>query len=114
MPDTADYVSTTDPAKAFTELCAEVTILRKGIEALRDAIVENRPPVYGEDFGVIGEGLDEIFAQLTAIQKFPALNMTPAEAGQSIANAGTNMFREAVQKLSYVENMAERERENLK
>jgi hypothetical protein len=64
--------------------------------------------------GVLGKGLDAIGTQLDAIQKYPFLNMTPQEHGQSIAQAGSNMLREATQKLDYAANIADRERDNLK
>jgi hypothetical protein len=88
-----------DPAQAFEDLRAEVSVLRRAIEALPAAARENRPPDYSEDLGVIGKGLDEIGEQLARIMKSPALIRTPEEHGQAIASAGAGMVREAAQRL---------------
>lgn len=104
---------TNDPVKAFEDLRAEVSVLRKAIEALPAAIRDNRPPDYAQDLAVIGKGLDEIGGQLETIQKSPALRMSPEQQGQSIANAGSAVFREAAQKLDRAAQDADRERYNL-
>lgn len=106
-----DHIS--DPAKAFDDLRAEVSVLRKAVEALPGAIRENRPPDYAQDLAVIGKGLDEIGNQLETIQKSPALRMSPEQQGQSIANAGSAMLREAAQKFERAAQEADRERYNL-
>jgi hypothetical protein len=111
---------TGDPAQAFNELRAEVTVMRaevtvmrKALEALPAAIRENRPPDYAQDLAVIGKGLDEIGGQLETIQKSPALKMTPEQQGQSIANAGSYLIREAMEKLERAADYADTERRTL-
>jgi hypothetical protein len=111
MPDQTDGQS--DPAKAFEDLRAEVSVLRKAVDALPGAIRDNRPPDYAQDLAVIGKGLDEIGGQLETIQKFPALRMTPEQQGQSIANAGSAMIFEASKKLERATIAADNERYNL-
>lgn len=113
MPEDQPGAQPGDPAKAFEDLRAEVSVLRKAVEALPAAIRDNRPPDYAQDLAVIGKGLDEIGGQLEAIQKFPALRMTPEQQGQSIANAGSALLREAAQKLDRATQEADRERYNL-
>ncbi len=113
MPDDQTDAQLGDPAKAFTDLCAEVTILRKAVEALPHAMRESRPPDYAPDLAVLGKGLDEIGGQLETIQKSPALRMTPEQQGASIANAGSAMLREATQKFERAAQEADRERYNL-
>jgi hypothetical protein len=103
----------TDPAKAFEDLRAEVSVLRKAVEALPGAIRENRPPDYAQDLAVIGKGLDEIGGQLDTIQKSPALRMTPEQQGVSIANAGHAMISEAAETLRRAAQSADHERSNL-
>jgi hypothetical protein len=88
-----------DPAQAFEDLRAEVSVLRKAIEAVPAAVREHRSPDYSEDLGVLGKGLDEIGDQLSKIMKSPALARTPEEQGQAIASAGAGMVREAAQRL---------------
>jgi len=112
MPDVQPD-ATSDPAKAFEDLRAEVSVLRKAVEALPAAMRDNRPPDYAQDLAVIGKGLDDIGGQLETIQKSPALRMTPEQQGQSIANAGTTMLREASQKWERAAQDADRERYNL-
>jgi len=102
-----------DPAQAFEDLRAEVSVLRKAVEALPAAIRDNRPPDYTQDLAVIGKGLDEIGAQLETILKSPALRLTPEQQGQSIANAGSAMMREAAQKFDRATQEADRDRYNL-
>lgn len=102
-----------DPAKAFEDLRAEVSVLRKAVEALPGAIRENRPPDYAQDLAVIGKGLDEIGGQLDTIQKSPALRMTPEQQGASIANAGRAMISEAAETLRRAAQSADHERSNL-
>jgi hypothetical protein len=102
-----------DPAQAFEDLRAEVSVLRRAIEALPASIRENRSPDYGQDLAVIGNGLDEIGERLEAVLKSPALSRTPEQQGQAIANAGANLIREAAQKLDRAAQEAERERARL-
>ena len=102
-----------DPAQAFEDLRAEVSVLRRAIEALPAAIRENRPPDYSADLGVLGKGLDEIGEQLETILKSPALSRTPEQQGQAIANAGANLIRETAQRLDRAAQEAERERTRL-
>jgi len=102
-----------DPAQAFEDLRAEVSVLRRAIEALPGAIRESRPPDYSEDLAVIGKGLDELGEQLEAVLQSPALRLTPEQQGQAIANAGTVLVREAAQRLDRAAQEAERERSRL-
>lgn len=102
-----------DPAQAFEDLRAEMSVLRKAVEALPAAIRDNRPPDYAQDLAVIGKGLDDIGVQIEALQKYPALRMTPEQQGHSIANAGSALIREAAQKLDRATRDADRERYNL-
>jgi hypothetical protein len=88
-----------DPAQAFEDLRAEVSVLRRAIEALPAAARESRPPDYSEDLGVLGKGLDEIGDQLAKLMKSPALVRTPEEHGQAIASAGAHLVREAAQRI---------------
>lgn len=102
-----------DPVAAFEDLRAEVSVLRKAVEALPTAIRDNRPPDYAQDLAVIGKGLDEIGAQIEALRKYPALRLTPEQQGQSIANAGSALIHEAAQKFERAAQEADRERYNL-
>jgi len=102
-----------DPAQAFEDLRAEVSVLRRAIEALPAAMRESRSPDYSQDLAVIGKGLDEVGEQLETILKSPALTRTPEQQSQAIANAGANLIREAAQRLDRAAQEAERERSRL-
>lgn len=102
-----------DPAQAFEDLRAEVSVLRRAIEALPAAMRETRPPDYSRDFAVIGKGLDEIGDQIETMMKSPALMLSPEQQGQGIAKAGTALVREAAQRLDRATQEAERERSRL-
>jgi hypothetical protein len=102
-----------DPAQAFEDLRAEVSVLRRAIEAMPAAMRENRSPDYSQDLAVIGKGLDEVSEQLEAVLKSPSLTRTPEQQGQAIANAGANLIREASQRLDRAAQEAERERSRL-
>jgi len=88
-----------DPAQAFEDLRAEVSVLRRAIEAMPAAMRESRSPDYSEDLGIIGKGLDDIGDQLAKIMKAPALARSAEEQGQAIAQAGSGLVREAVQRI---------------
>jgi hypothetical protein len=88
-----------DPAQAFEDLRAEVSVLRRAIEAVPTAVREHRSPDYSEDLGVLGKGLDEVGDQLSKILKSLALIRTPEEQGQAIASAGAGLVREASQRI---------------
>jgi ElaB/YqjD/DUF883 family membrane-anchored ribosome-binding protein len=102
-----------DPAQAFEDLRAEVSVLRRAIEALPASIRETRPPDYSQDLAVLGKGLDDVGEQLESILKSPALTRTPEQQGQAIASAGANLIREVAQKLDRAAQEAERERSRL-
>lgn len=102
-----------DPVKAFEDLRAEVSVLRKAVEGLPAAIRDNRPPDYAPDLAVLGKGLDEIGAQLDIIMKSPALRQTLEQQGQAIARAGSVMIQESAQKFERAAQEADRERYNL-
>lgn len=102
-----------DPAQAFEDLRAEVSVLRRAIEGLPAAIRENRTPDYSQDLAILGKGLDEIGQSLEAVLASPALNLTPEQQGQGIARAGSTLVREAAQRLDRATQETERERARL-
>jgi len=109
----SDEHNASEPAQAFEDLRAEVSVLRKAIEALPDALDRNRSPDYSPDFAVIGQGMDAIGVSLENLQKHPALKMTAEQHGAAIADAGGALIREAVQKFDRAAQGADRERYNL-
>ena len=114
MEDTPEeHFPSADPAQAFEDLRAEVSVMRRAVEALPSAWEENRPPDYSPDLGRIAKGLAVVAVQLDAINKHPALTMTQEQHRQAIAQAGNGLMREAAQKLDRATQDTERERQQL-
>ena len=108
-----DFQEASDAAQAFEDLRAEVWVIRRAVEALPGAWEENRPPDYSADLGRIAGGLAVVAGQLEAIDKHPALRMTPEQYRQAITQAGHALMHEAERKLDQATREAEREREQL-
>jgi hypothetical protein len=102
-----------DPAQAFEDLRAEVSVLRKAIEVLPDALARNRAPDYSPDFAILGQGMDAIGVALENLQKHPALRLTPEQHGAAVAQAGGALIRDAVQRFDQATQETERERYSL-
>lgn len=114
MEDTPEeHYEAHDPAQAFEDLRAEVSVMRRAVEALPGAWEENQPPDYSPDLGRIAKGLAVVAAQLDAINKHPALTMTPEQHRHAIAQAGNGLMREAAQKLDQAADETRRERQQL-
>jgi hypothetical protein len=113
MEDEADHHDAADPAQAFEDLRAEVSELRRAVEALPGAWQENQPPDYAPSLGTIAKGLAAVDSRLAGIEKHPALRLTPEQHQQAVAQAGNMLMREAVQKLDRAAQDAERERHQL-
>ena len=99
--------------QAFEDLRAEVSELRRALEALPGAWEESRPPDYTPSLGTIAQGLAAVDSRLAGIEKRPALRLTPEQHQQAVAQAGNVLMREAVQKLDRAAQDAERERHQL-
>ena len=113
MEDEADHHGAADPAQAFEDLRAEVSVLRQAVEALPGAWEDSRLPDYTPSLGTIANGLAAVDGRLAGIEKHPALRLTPEQHQQAVAQAGNVLMREAVQKLDRAAQDAERERHQL-
>jgi len=113
MEDEADHHGAADPAQAFEDLRAEVSELRRAVEALPGAWEESRPPDYTPSLGTIAQGMATVESRLAGIEKHPALRLTPEQHQQAVAQAGNVLMREAAQKLDRAAQDAERERHQL-
>lgn len=88
-------MSETDPAaRAFEDLCAEMTVLRRSVEALPQAWRDNRPPDYTEDLARVVKAMNAVGARMEAIEANPTLKMTPQAYGQGIRQAGLSASQE--------------------
>lgn len=113
MEDEVDHHGAADPAQAFEDLRAEVSELRRAVEALPGAWEETRPPDYAPSLGTIAKELAAVDGRLAGIEKHPTLRLTPEQHQQAVAQAGNTLMREAVQKLDRAAQDAERERHQL-
>jgi hypothetical protein len=113
MEDEADHHGAADPAQAFEDLRAEVSELRRAVEALPGAWEDSRPPDYTPSLGTIAQGMATVESRLAGIEKHPALRLTPEQHQQAVAQAGNVLMREAAQKLDRAAQDAERERHQL-
>ena len=57
-----------NPARAFAELRAEVTILRRAVEGLPEVIHSIEAPDYGPSFGALVKAMNATEARLAAIE----------------------------------------------
>ncbi|MGY8607318.1 DUF6118 family protein [Gluconobacter cerinus] len=88
-------MSETDPAaRAFEDLCAEMTVLRRSVEALPQAWRDNRPPDYTEDLARVVKAMNAVGTRMGAIEANPTLKMTPQAYGQGIREAGLSASQE--------------------
>jgi hypothetical protein len=102
-----------DPAQAFAALRAEVGALRRVVEALPEALEDARAPDYGSELGHMAKSLEVAAATLEAMEKHPALRLTPEQHQAAVARAGEGLMRDALQKLDRATQEAERERHQL-
>jgi hypothetical protein len=100
-------------ARAFDELRAEVSGLRQALEALPEEWAANQPPDYSESLGEITHGLLTVVDRLTAIEKHPALCLTPAQHQAVIAAAGQELMSRAVGRIDAAAEALKREQFNL-
>ncbi|GAP24933.1 hypothetical protein GLF_1815 [Gluconobacter frateurii NBRC 101659] len=80
--------------RAFEDLCAEMTVLRRSVEALPQAWWDNRPPDYTEDLARVVKAMNAVGARMEAIEANPTLKMTPQAYGQGIRQAGISASQE--------------------
>src|ERR1035437_4792781 len=113
MEDEADHHGAADPGQAFEDLRAEVSELRRAVEALPGAWEENQAPDYTPSLGTVATGLWAVDSRLAGIEKHPALRLGPEQHQQAAPPAGNVLMREAVQKLDRAAQDAERERYQL-
>ena len=74
-----DENSSSDPARAFEDLRAEVSVLRRAVEAIPQTLEAGRAPDYGADLARLAMGLAAVASQVELMGQHPALRMTPAD-----------------------------------
>lgn len=78
----------TDPARAFDDLRAEVSVLRRAVEGLPEAWRENRPPDYSPDLGRMVNALGAVGERLKAVEETPMLKSEPSSYRYAVEQAG--------------------------
>jgi hypothetical protein len=102
-----------DAAQAFEALRAEVSVLRRALEALSEQWEANQPPDYTESLGEITHGLLTVVDRLTVIERHPALRATPAQHQAAIAAAGQDLMSRAAGRIDAAAEAFKREQYNL-
>jgi len=74
--------------EAFQELRAEVALQRRAVEGLAAERSAIDIPDYSETFAKQLQGIGILMREMTALQKMPALDMTPEQMAQRIGVAG--------------------------
>ena len=97
MSDTDD--GSGSAARAFDDLRAEVSVLRRALESLPAAWQANQAPDYTPTLGAISKRLQEVASRLQAIEGHPALRMTPEHHQHAMAHAGSAVMHESASRL---------------
>jgi hypothetical protein len=100
-----------DPAAAFEALRvtietqgaaigAEMTIIRKGVEAAFDRFDKlASPPDYGADLGRVIQSLGQVAERLAAVERSPILRQGPDHYARTLERSGEGLVRTAAQQL---------------
>ena len=108
-----DDEPTVDAARAFEDLRAEVSVLRRAVESLPEEWEANQPPDYTESLGQITQGLSKVVGRLQSIEQHPALTATPAQYQAAILAAGRDLMSQAVGRIDQATDVFKREQQNL-
>lgn len=102
-----------DAAQAFEDLRAEVSVLRRAVEALPEAWAAQQPADLSPEVGRILQGVTAAVVQLESIRRHLALTMTPEQYVAAIGRAGGSVMRDAAHQLDRATQEAERARQQL-
>jgi hypothetical protein len=105
--------SSGNAARAFEDLRAEVSILRRAVEALPEEWEATQPPDYTESLGQIVQGLSKVAGRLGVIEQHPALKLTLAQYQAAILAAGRDLVSEATGKLDAATQVFTRQQQAL-
>ena len=98
MNDQHDQIDDEDEADsaaaAFEELRAEVSVLRRAVEAFPASLRENRPADYAPTLGAIVKAVQGVEKRLAGIEGHPAIKLMPEQHGRAIERAAASIMRE--------------------
>ena len=96
------------------QIGAEMTVIRRGVEAAFDQFEKIRqPPDYGPDLGKIIQFLAVVEERLAAVEQSPILRNGPEHYARSLERSGEGLVRTAAQQLEGKGRDLEREAINL-
>jgi hypothetical protein len=104
---------TGDAARAFEDLRAEVSVLRRAVEGLSGEWAHSRPADYTVTLGEMAKTLEEVHFRLDDIEGHPALQLTPADHQQAVAAAGATLMAPAAQRLEQAAQATEHTQRSL-
>lgn len=84
-------------AAAFEDLRAEISVLRRAVEAIPASLRENRPSDYAPTLGAIVKAVQGVEKRLAGIEDHPAIRLTPEQHGRAIERAAANVMREPME-----------------
>lgn len=84
-------------AEAFEDLRAEISVMRRAVEAIPTTLRENRPPDYAPTLGAIVKAMEAVEKRLAGIEGRPAIKLTPEQHSRAIERAGAASVREAME-----------------
>ena len=102
-PSATDAYADDPAARAFDDLRAEVSVMRRALEALPHAMEASRPPDYSEDIGQVKQAVGALAARIEVLEKKPGLTMTPSAYAREISWAGQEATSEARKGLQQAE-----------
>ena len=87
-----------DPRRRRSRILrAEISVLRRAVEAMPTTLRENRPPDYAPTLGAIVWAVQGAEKRLADIEGHPAIKVTPEQHGRAIERAATNIMREPME-----------------
>lgn len=99
--------------QAFEDLRAEVSVLRRAVEALPAEWSLNQPPDYTESLGQITQGLTQVAGRLQVIEQHPVLKLTPVQLQAALASTGQELLGREAGKLEVAVAAFRREQQAL-
>lgn len=81
-------------ARAFEDLRAEVSSMRRAVERLAAERADSHAPDYSETLGVIANNITATAERVDVLVRSPALSLTPEEIGRQIRTASFDARRE--------------------
>lgn len=91
--DDIEEGSPDEATQAFEELRAEITVMRRAIEALEPAMREGRSPDYSPTLGVLSKNLHAVALRVDAIEKHTGARLSPELYQREMQRAQESVLR---------------------